>query len=333
MKKKILIIQLRRVGDVIFTLPVIGALKKHLPDAHIDFLVESPGDQMARLHPDLSETLVYDSKHPLEWLLKIRQRKYDWVLDFHSNGRTLLLSLASGAPLRAGFNGPLTRKVVYTNLVQTTDQKYLPEQKLDVLRAIGIPCREWSWGLKIPRAEAEWAENFLKASGVKPGEILVGMAPATRRSIRAWKEDRWAQVAEKLAAESKKVLFLWGPGEKDLMERVRGLINAPEGRVILPPETSLLQLAALIQKCCAVLAVDNGPKNMAVALNVPTMTLSGPTNPMSFDPHGDPRHLVVREDSLHCISCGLNLCPYGHECMENIAAPRVFESAEKVLAA
>ena len=70
--KKILIIQLRRVGDVIFTLPVIGALKKHLPGAQIDFLVERPADQMTRLHPDLSETLVYDSSRPLEWLLKIR---------------------------------------------------------------------------------------------------------------------------------------------------------------------------------------------------------------------------------------------------------------------
>lgn len=319
-KKKILIIQLRRVGDVIFTLPVIGALKRCLPDAQIDFLAEPPGDQMARLHPDLSETLVYDSNHPLEWLLKIRQRKYDWVLDFHSNGRTLILTLASGAPLRAGFDGPITRKIVYTHLVQTTDEKYLPEQKLDILRAIGIPCREWSWGLKIPRAEAEWAEKYLKQSGVKAGEILVGLAPATRRPIRAWKEDRWAQVAEQLAAGSKKVLFLWGPGEKDLVERVRGLMNnAPDGQVLLPGETSLLQLAALIQKCSAVLAVDNGPKNMAVALDVPTVTLSGPTNPLSFDPHGDPRHLVVR--------------PYGGECMENIAAPRVFESAEKILAA
>ena len=320
MKERILIIQLRRVGDVIFTLPVIGTLRKHLPDARIDFLVEPPGDQMVRLHPGLNETLVYDKDRPLEWLMKIRRNRYDWVLDFHSNGRTLLLTLASGAPLRAGLDGPFTRRIVYTHRVRTTDSKYLPEQKLDVLRALGIPCEGWDWGLKIPEAEAVWAENLLDKSGVKAGDILVGLAPATRRPIRAWMEDRWAFVAEKLAAGSKKILLLWGPGEKDLAERVRGSIkNAPEGRVILPEETTLLQLAALIKSCSAVLAVDNGPKNMAVALGVPTLTLSGPTNPLSFAPHGDPRHLVVR--------------PEGGDRMENIDAPRVYEGALKILAA
>ena len=185
---RILMIQLRRVGDVIFTLPVIGALRKQFPETSIDFLVEPPSDQLVRLHPDVSEILVYDHDHPLLWLKKIRDRNYDWVLDFHSNGRTLLLTLVSGAAIRAGFEGPVSRSLVYTHRVPTTDKKYLPEQKLDILRALKIPLGDWSWNLKIPPEESEWAERTLRHSGIKPGDVLVGLAPATRRSIRAWSE-------------------------------------------------------------------------------------------------------------------------------------------------
>ena len=331
-KKKILIIQLRRVGDVIFTLPVIGALRRHFPDAQIDFLVEKPADQAVRLHPDLNETLIYEAARPWAWLRTIRARQYDWVLDFHANGRTLLLSLASGAPLRAAFAGPLTRRLAYTHRVISSNSKYLPEQKLDILRALGVPCDNWTWGLKIPANERTWAENFLSDSGLKSGEALVGLAPATRRPIRAWKEERFAQVAERLIAESKKILFLWGPGEESLVERIRSMIKTrTPGKIIVPPAVPLLQLAALIERCEVVLAVDNGPKNMAVALNVPTVTLSGPTNPLSFDPHNHPRHAVIREDALACISCGLNRCPYGHECMEHITADRAFQGLKAVL--
>ena len=164
---------------------------------------------------------------------------------------------------------------------------------------------------------------------------IVGLAPATRRPIRAWKEDRFSVVADNLLRSGAHVLFLWGPGEKELVERVSGLIQVPnESRqlVLIPPEVPLIKLAALISKCSCVLAVDNGPKNMAVALGVPTLTLSGPTNPKSFDPHRDPRHPVLRDEKLFCISCGLNRCPYHHECMENISAESVVRSLKTLLA-
>src|SRR4051812_3515923 len=110
--KKILLIQLRRVGDVVFTIPMIGALKRQFPDSQIDFLVEKPSDQLVRLHPGLHEALVYGSDRPLHWIREIRRRRYDWVIDFHANGRTLILALFSGAPVKAGFEGPLTRRFV-----------------------------------------------------------------------------------------------------------------------------------------------------------------------------------------------------------------------------
>src|SRR4051812_19415278 len=133
----ILILQLRRIGDVLFTLPAAGALRRQFPQARIDFLTEKPSDQLARLNPNLSEVLVYDRERPVHWLKEIRARRYDWVIDFHANGRTLMLSLFSGAPLRAAFRGSATRRFVYNHLAETTDRKYIVEQKMDLLKSLG----------------------------------------------------------------------------------------------------------------------------------------------------------------------------------------------------
>ena len=174
-----------------------------------------------------------------------------------------------------------------------------------------------------------WAENFLKENRIGEGEKIVGIAPATRRPIRAWIPERFSEVARGMVRDSHPVLFLWGLGEKDFIDGIAK--NTGPGKVIVPPGTSLLQLAALIRKCSVVLAVDNGPKNMAVALGVPTATLSGPTNPLSFNPHGDPRHVLIRDEKLFCIACGLNACPYKHECMENIRTETVTRKLGELL--
>lgn len=339
--KKILIIQLRRVGDVVFTLPVIGALRKNFPDAQIDFLVERPSDQLVGLHPDLNELLVYDKSRPIFWIREVRRRSYDWILDFHSNGRTLLLTLFTGAALKAGFSGPLTRTLVYNRRAEVNDKKYIVEQKLDLLRKLDLSADKWSWGIKIPELEMKWAEDFLKSANVKNGDKLVGIAPATRRATRAWISERFAEVVYALASRSIKVLFLWGPGERSVVEEIvkykyrkdnlTGSAGGENGKIIVPPETSLLQLSALIQKCNLIVAVDNGPKNIAVALGIPTITISGPTNPLSFNPHGDASHVVIRDDKLFCVSCGLNRCPYHHECMQNVSAEQVIQKIEATL--
>jgi len=338
--ERILLIQLRRIGDVLFTLPVIRALRENLPHARIDFLVERPADQLVRLNPHIGETLVYDKARPLFWLREIRRRRYDWVLDFHANGRTLLLTLCSGARLRAGFAGPLTRRLAYTHRIQPEGGTYIVEQKLGVLRSLGLNVGAWSWDLRVPAEEKRWADGFLHDSGVDGGQRrLVGFAPASRRETRRWRPARFAQTAAALLRRGRDVLILWGPGEKELVEdivrqaRTDGSAQDLGGRIVIPPAASLLRLAALIARCDVLLSVENGPKNLAVALGIPTVNIVGPNNARSFNPSGDASHVVVRDEALSCLGCELNRCPTRHECLDNITVDRVLGEIEQLLAA
>ena len=79
--KKILLIQLRQIGDVILSTPAAEVLKNNFPAAKLDFLTQPPSDQALLRNPAIDEILVYDALHPLKWLLKIRRRRYDLVID------------------------------------------------------------------------------------------------------------------------------------------------------------------------------------------------------------------------------------------------------------
>jgi ADP-heptose:LPS heptosyltransferase len=330
--RSILIIQLRRIGDVIFTLPVIGVLRRAFPEARIDFLVERPADQLVRLDPGVSETLVYEKSRALRWLGEIRRRRYDWVLDFLANGRSLPLTLCSGAAVKAAFQGRWARRLVYNRLVKATHNAYLVEQKLDILRSLGVAEAPWRYDIRLPAEDLRWAQDYLKANGAEPPRALVAMAPASRRETRRWLPERFAEVARALLGRGRDVLLLWGPGEREYVEDIARRTGGGPGRVIIPPGTSLLELAALIKSSSLALCVENGPKNLAVALGVPTVNIVGPNNPGSFNRAADPAHVLVRAEGLECLGCELNRCPTDRECMTAVTAGMVLDPIERLLA-
>ncbi|MBI2118052.1 MAG: glycosyltransferase family 9 protein [Elusimicrobia bacterium] len=327
--KKILIIQLRRIGDVVFTLPVLDLLKRNFPNAQIDFLVEPPADELTQLNPNIHETLVYHKKEAWRWIFKIRKNKYDCVLDFHANGRSLLLTFFSGAPLKIGFEGPLTRKMIYTTCVKTDRNKFIVEQKIDLINAI-LPKKErsWVWDLKLPIQELKKAEQSLRMLGIGEKDQVIGLLPFHRHPIRAWKNEFFQQTALRLMKQvGYKILLLCGPKEKETLEKE---INKNSEKFIIIETDSLIQMAALLKQCSCVIANDNGPQKIAMAVGTPTLTIFGPTNPLSINPNKFP-HLYVRNEQLPCLACERNRCPYHHECMENLTPEIVLNKINAIL--
>jgi len=137
-KEKILIIQLRRIGDVILTIPVIEALRNNFPDYQIDFLVEKQGAEILKGNRSLNAVHVYDSTRPVYWIRKIKSMKYDYIFDFLSNPRTAVITLLSGAKNRAGLDFPV-RGLAYNKKISLKNApQSLVEFKLDFLRSYGL---------------------------------------------------------------------------------------------------------------------------------------------------------------------------------------------------
>ena len=105
---RILVIQLRRIGDVILTTPAVAALKARWPRAELDFLVEPAGAEALAGNPHIHELIVYRARGPLgalPWLRRVRRKRYDWVIDFMGNPRTAFLTSFSGAAVNGAVYG------------------------------------------------------------------------------------------------------------------------------------------------------------------------------------------------------------------------------------
>ena len=139
---KFLLIQLRRIGDVLMTTPAIRLLRESYPDADLTFLTESPSDQVLKENPNLQEILLYRKPESLpeslRSFLNLRSRKFDCVIDFYGNPRSALMTRLSGAPMRIGFDFR-GRSLAYTHPVKISGKfTYSAVDKTQLLRPLGI---------------------------------------------------------------------------------------------------------------------------------------------------------------------------------------------------
>jgi heptosyltransferase III len=324
---RILVIQLRRIGDIILTTPVIGALRAAFPDARIEFLSEPMGEAVLRGYPGLDEHIIFKKEGFLGLLADIRRRKYDWVLDFINTPRSAQMAFASGAAVRAGFETPFWGLAYNRRVRRDPAPKYIVQQKFDLLRALGLdpapalPRLALSEG-DFAGARAWWDEG--------PGRfpVRVGLAPAHRHPVRQWPARKWKALLPLLLRDERRAVVLFGgPGEEGLLSE----LAAPHaGRVFFPPAGSLRQAAAVMARCGVVASNCSGSMHLAVAAGTPTVTVYGSSQMEVWNPAVAP-HRAVRAEGLACIGCHRNDCPYGHECMEWISPERMAREVEEVL--
>ena len=332
--QRILVIQLRRIGDCLLTTPLLRALRGRFPQAKIDFLVETASRRITEGNPHVSETLIYNAHDAVGWLRQIRDRNYDWVLDGLSNPRSALLTLASGARVRAGFAVPFWKFAYNVRVTRPDVPEYAALSKLrlldEILRRSGESVRPRDPLPEFyPSAdEKKFAQSWIQEQKIG-GAPLVILAPTHRRAVRQWSAKGFAELSRLLRRDARARIFaIWGPGEE---KQIGEVVRLGEGNVQPLPPTTLGQMAAILQNCSLMIANDNGPKHMGVAVGTRTLTLYGPTRPTDWNPPDDPRHRFFRVPGLGCLGCNKNECPYQHECMEWLDAVEVFGIAREML--
>src|ERR1039458_9197764 len=132
--KRILIIQLKRAGDVIVTTPVMAALRQALPDAKIVFLVDSPFASLLVQNPSIDHIQIYDRKASWSTWRALRAASYDWVIDFQSSPRSVLAGLFSGARLRAGYRVSFWGRFFTRSIPRPGGRLSVTEGKMSLVR-------------------------------------------------------------------------------------------------------------------------------------------------------------------------------------------------------
>jgi ADP-heptose:LPS heptosyltransferase len=326
---RILVIKLRAVGDVLLSTIVTKNLRLAFPEAQIDFLTETPSVDVVKRNRFLNNTLVYDrhAMSGLDLIRLVRRGRYDLVFDLFGNPRTAVVTLLSGARYRVGyrFRG---RAYAYTTIVEPRGSEVHNTQfNLDALAAAGIAIQDRNLYFDFSGDDELYVQEYL-SSTAPPGRILVGINTGGGWYTKRWGHDRFAALADKVIENyNAAVIFPWGPGQMPDVESVKG---AMKHRALVPPATTLPQLAALLKRCSIVVSNDSGPMHIAAAVGTPVLGIYGPTNPLLQGPYGG-NHEVVRREGLTCLGCNLTACPIGHPCMLDLSVEEVLAAVDRLL--
>ncbi len=326
--KKILVIKLRAIGDVLLSTVVLKNLHRYFPGAQLDVLTEPPGKEVVEGNSVVHEILVYDPRHGngARLIADVRRRHYDLVIDLFGNPRSALVTLLSRATYRVGYRFGW-RVYCYNIIVEPRGgDVHNTGFNLDALRHIVIPVREELPEFPLGAADQAFAGDFFMRERLS-GKRVVALNPGGGWPAKRWPEASYAKLGARIAAEDgASIIILWGPGEEDRAKRIAASISAPS--VLIPP-TTLKQLGAILKKCDMLVTNDSGSMHIAAALGTPVVAIFGPTNPELQGPVGAP-HVVVQHQRLLCLGCNFTSCPIDNPCMEELRPDDVYAAYKKL---
>ena len=311
--KKVLLVQLRRIGDCVLCTPAIRAVKEQFTDAKVDFLAEYPAEETLRNHPVIRKLWVAPVGGIagfVELVRGLRRERYDLVIDFYSNPRSAQAVFLTGAKVRAGLKRR-GRSWAYTHhfIEEEPDHNsYAVDLRLDMLKLLGI--QPGSRRLDIYSDEND-REAKAKANHLLDSltGIVVAVATGSANAAKRYPADLTAQTIELLRASHMEVILTSGPGEEEFAKRILTKLSKPVPHL---SDARVPELAALYRHCSLYIGPDSGPKHVAVACGIPTVTIFGPGNPDNWNDKENSRNLVIAApcsfrpkcDELECARLG-----------------------------
>ncbi len=336
--KKILIIQTAFLGDVILSTPLIKVTRGLFPHSFISFLLIPETRRVLENNPHLDQVLVYDKRKKrgiasfIHTLSKIKEGNFDLALVPHRSLRSALLAYLSRIPERIGFDKSagsflLTRKVTYRSDIHEVDRN------LSLLSDCGSDLENRTPELFPSPDDFAHVRKLLENSGVGGDDRLVAVAPGSVWATKRWLPEGFAKVSQLLMERSGiRVVFLGSEEDRPLCEEIAGLM--PARPIILAGETDILQTAAAVSLCKALVSNDSAPVHIASAVKTPVVAIFGSTVPgFGFAPYGVSHAAVEKE--IYCRPCGIHgkrRCPEKHfRCMKDITPGEVFQAVASLL--
>lgn len=341
--RKILVVRLKAIGDVIMASPVVRALRKAYPAAELHVLTRSASEPMLRYNPNPSRVLLYPEKGAswgamLAFLKSIRAARYDWVIDLEATPRSAWVVAASGAPVRVGYAFRV-RKWTFTHPVPINRwRRFQGDVCLELVRSLGVPDDGIRTELFLGPDEKAWADAYFARPEVAAQPFLIGFNPTGAWTSKQWPVEHWRKLVGLLhAVTGAKPLLFDAPGFE---EQIGQIASGQEDRILHKGKTTLLEAAGFVSRLDLLIGSDGTPQHMAQALGTPSLTMWGPAWGVGWTLPDDPRHRMIQK-FLDCGPCDYTTCPYPErptradhyyrECMDRISPEEVAATAQKML--
>lgn len=327
-KKRVVIIKIGAIGDVILAVPSIRAIRNNFQGAFISVLIGTESRRILKKCPYVDEVILYDRRggdKGLRGLIKtgslIRRKAFDMSIDLQNNRMSHLAAWLGNVPERFGYSNRKFGFLINNRL------KYLKigagpvEEQFRILKKAGINTIGASRRLEIwpDREDFSYVDKFLKDEWVAENQIIVGMNIGSSWKTKRWPLRSFAKLADMLAAKDIRVVVTASESEIDL---AAGLAQMARTKIInAAGKTNITQLAALIKRCRVYVTGDSAPMHIASAMGTDFVALFGPTDPRR---HLEPvdKSIVIKKE-VNCAPCYKSSCGK-NTCMEKISAEEVY---------
>jgi heptosyltransferase-3 len=284
--ERILLIQLRRLGDVVLTTALLDDLSRALPNASIDMLVGRHAASLVAGHPLIRNRIVLEDRGTLGTALLVRSAHYDAVFDIQGSMRTAMITRASGAPLRAGWKVRVA-PVAYTHaLPRGGAAEYVVRRRRRILELAGITVGDSLPRIELSERERLQGEADLRSAGAHAAGHRVAFALVTSSPARDWPIDRFAALGNALLDRGVTPIVLAAGTPAPIVGRLHAL--CPRAVIVPALDTDrdreMRRFLGVLAACDVLLSGDTGPAHMADALGVPRVTVYGPTTPDNYAP-------------------------------------------------
>ena len=313
--RRILVMELWLLGDVVMMTPILRALRERFPDAEITVLAKPHAADLL-LESELADKVIpfdfpwtapaekykpsrYD-RSIIDLVRQLREADFDIVIDGRMDVRSSALAYATGAPTRIGFDFGGGGFLLTHALPASPDDDHRAHDWLTLLEPLddgrwndgrastpGDLGKRFTPRLKVSLTERADAERLLRSYGIEDGELIVGIHPGASRPRGRWPLEHFAWVADSLAARhgSRSVVFVdpEGYGAKMPVRSEAHFVSA-----------SLREMMALMTCCDVFICNDSGPMHIADALGVAVVGIFTTGNPLWHRPFGENQRFVGR---------------------------------------
>ncbi len=317
--KRILIINIFGIGDVLFTTPLISNIKRKFPKSFIGYLCNKRTQPFLKHHPRIDRIFVYEKddyrqifkKSKIKFLKKIREalteikrENIDIVIDVSLNGMVSFLMMICGIKERVGFNYKnrslfLTQKIP----LKGYEGKHVVEHYLDLLKSIDIDPIENRLEIFIPPEDKKYAQEKLGEIKGRKIAIVPGGGASWGKDARykRFPLEKYSELVDKMIEKYDANVILMGDnGEASLCRGIWQL--KPQKIFDLSGQTTITQMAAVFKQCQLVIVNDGGPLHVAVAAGARTISIFGPVDEKVYGPYPQDQHVVVTK-AIACRPC------------------------------
>ncbi len=340
--KKILIVRLDRIGDVVLSTPVLKAVREAYPDSHIAFMVAPHARDIADGNPYINEVIVYDKSRAHKGILEgakfiagLARKKFDIAIMLHPTVRTHLLAFLSGIPKRLGY----ARKMGLILTDRIPDKKHLGlkheiDYTLGLLSYIGIEPTDRKLHVPTDDVSEERVRHILADSGIKDGDKIVAINPGASCPSKRWPAERFAETADALTRElGVKIVIVSGSQDKRFADNTLSAMKT--AAVDLSGKTTIRELACLLKRSSLFISNDSGPVHIACAMGTPVISVFGRSDrglsPRRWGPTNKMDRIIHKD--VGCDICLAHNCKAELRCLAAITVDDVVRNAKEMLEA